>query len=112
MFCLKCGKVISEDQVFCPECLSVMEAYPVKPDTVVHIPQRAPRSPEKKHRTVSPKEQIYQLRKTVRWLMLTSAVLMVALLLTAAMLLQQLDKPNTPAGTPLGRNYTTAQQQD
>ncbi|MBO5316898.1 MAG: zinc ribbon domain-containing protein [Oscillospiraceae bacterium] len=112
MYCLKCGKEIAEEQVFCPDCLAVMEAYPVKPDTVVHIPQRAPHTPEKRHRTVSPKEQIYQLQKTVRWLMLTATVLMVVLLLTVAMLLHQLDKPSSPGGLPLGQNYTTFQQQE
>lgn len=110
MFCLKCGKEISEDQVFCPDCLAVMEAYPVKPDTVIHIPHRPVRTPERKHRTISAREQLIQLRKTVRWLMLTVAVLAVVLLLTAAMLLHQLDTPGTPTALPLGRNYTTAQQ--
>ena len=110
MFCLKCGKEIAEDQVFCPDCLAVMEAYPVKPDTVIHIPHRPVRAPEKRHHTLSAREQLLQLRKTVRWLMLTVAVLAVVLMLTAAMLLHQLDTPNAPASLPLGRNYTTAQQ--
>lgn len=112
MNCMKCGREVTEGQVFCPDCLKVMEAYPVKPDVVVHIPQRAPRSAEKKHRTPTPKEQIVQLHRTVRWLMLTTMVLAVVLMLTAAMLLHQLEKASSPAGGPLGRNYTTSQQQD
>ena len=35
MSCMKCGKEVSEDQVFCPECLAEMERYPVKPGTPV-----------------------------------------------------------------------------
>ena len=35
--CMKCGKEIPEERVFCEECLAVMDAYPVKPDTVVQI---------------------------------------------------------------------------
>lgn len=107
MTCLRCGKEVPEDQVFCPDCLAVMETCPVKPETVVHILQRPPRAPEKKYRTVSSQEQISQLRKTVKWLMLTVTVLTVALLLTAAMLLHRLQSPAGITGTPIGKNYTT-----
>ena len=113
MNCMKCGREISDEQVFCNDCLAVMDAYPVPPDAVVRIPRRAPRSPEKKYREVSAKEQILQLRSTIRWLVLTVTVLTVVLILTTAMLLHQLDKPSAPkpTGNPLGRNYTTVQEQ-
>ena len=110
MHCMKCGKEISDEQVFCKDCLAVMDAYPVAPDTVVHIPHRTPRVAEKKHRELSPKEQISQLHRTVRWLILTVTVLTVVLMLTAAMLLHQLDQVPKPVGNPLGRNYTTQEQ--
>ena len=42
MNCVKCGREISEDQVFCEICLTEMENYPVKPGTAVHIPPRSP----------------------------------------------------------------------
>lgn len=110
MHCMKCGKEISDEQVFCKDCLVMMDAYPVSPDTVVHIPHRASRPVEKKHRELTAREQISQLHKTVRWLILTVMVLTVALLLTAAMLLHQLDQTPNPVGNPLGRNYTTQEQ--
>ena len=42
MNCVKCGREIPEDQVFCEICLTEMENYPVKPGTAVHIPPRLP----------------------------------------------------------------------
>ena len=46
MSCMKCGKEVSEDQVFCPECLAEMERYPVKPGTPVLLPHRSPITPQ------------------------------------------------------------------
>ena len=37
-------------------------------------------------------------------------LLLVALILTAAMLLHQLDEPSAPAEMPVGRNYTVTQE--
>lgn len=41
MHCLKCGRGIPEEQLFCECCLEVMERYPVKPNTAVQLPQRS-----------------------------------------------------------------------
>ena len=38
MHCMKCGREIKGDGVFCGECLTVMGRYPVKPDTALYIP--------------------------------------------------------------------------
>ena len=40
MNCLKCGRDIPEEQLFCESCLKVMERYPVKPNTAVQLPHR------------------------------------------------------------------------
>lgn len=40
MNCLKCGRDIAEDQLFCESCLEVMARYPVKPNTAVSLPLR------------------------------------------------------------------------
>ena len=70
MQCLKCGREIDPEQVFCADCLAEMEKYPVKPGTVVHIPHRPPQSSVKKptaHRypAASPEEQVKKLKKRV-----------------------------------------------
>ena len=40
MTCLKCGRDIPEDQLFCEGCQEVMKRYPVKPNTAVQLPHR------------------------------------------------------------------------
>jgi len=113
MQCLKCGKDTSGDHVFCDECLSVMREYPVKPGIPIQLPQRENRAAEKNplpRREATPTEQINQLRTTIRWLLVTVAVLSVMLISTAAMLIHTLERntvrPNT-GNSDIGKNYTT-----
>lgn len=40
MACMKCGKKLGSSQVFCDECLAVMEQNPVNPNTVITLPRR------------------------------------------------------------------------
>ena len=76
MGCMKCGRDISENQVFCDSCLEVMARYPVKPETAVQLPHRKdPSVPKKAHtrrrQPPTPEEQIRVLKKRVRrWLLL------------------------------------------
>lgn len=70
MNCMKCGREIEEGQAFCPDCLSVMERYPVKPGTVVQIPKRKQTVMSKRivsrRKQFSPEEQIRRLRRLLR----------------------------------------------
>ena len=71
MNCVKCGREIPEDQVFCEICLAEMERYPVKPDTAIHIPSRAPevevkKSRFKRRRIPTPEEMVPRLKKKLR----------------------------------------------
>ena len=89
MQCMKCGKEAGQSQVFCDECLAVMEKYPVKPDTAVQLPQRKPRNTEKKpprKKEPSVEELQKQHRKVIRWMMGTIFVLTVIVLLLAGLL--------------------------
>ena len=40
MNCLKCGRDVPEEQLFCESCLEVMAKYPVKPNTAIQLPHR------------------------------------------------------------------------
>lgn len=112
MHCLKCGRETENEQVFCDECLEAMKSYPVKPGTAIQLPKRAPQEEPKRkahhRRALPPEEQVLVLRKAVRWLLATTAVLAVALAVVAAMLLYELAQPNTVQPRDLGRNYTTS----
>ena len=70
MQCMKCGRDIEGNQVFCDICREEMEKYPVKPGTVVllphyvqyNLPKRVPK------RIVPHEEQIRRLKKRSRTL--------------------------------------------
>lgn len=109
MHCLKCGKEAAEIQVFCDDCQAVMENYPVKPGTAVHLPRRDVSAQKKKssprHQEETSAEQILRLRKTVRRLLFIVATLSLLLSATAGMLLHLL--LNDDASSTIGKNYTT-----
>ena len=114
MQCLKCGKKTAEKQVFCVECLVLMEKHPVKPGTVVHIPQRQRKEADKHHgaRDVedAKENQILRQRNVIRALIGVLAVMSVVLLLTAGMLLHVMNRES--AGKDIGKNYTTTDTTD
>ena len=78
MRCLKCGRDIADEQVFCEDCQTDMAQYPVKPGTPIQLPHRAPEPPVKKKPgkekpELKPEERIARLRRRVRWLTLALA---------------------------------------
>lgn len=87
MHCLKCGRKIEDQRVFCPGCMEEMEKSPVKHDTVVRLPQRQNTPVSKKRQPIyqpfrKSADQITMLRNRVRWL--TAALIIAFLLLLAA----------------------------
>ncbi len=112
MHCLKCGKETEESQIFCPECLQMMDSYPVKPGTPVILPQRNHTSGEKANhkKEQTPEEQLRTLRNISRILLAAVAVLSVLLCITGVLLLRTLDRTAPAQEAPpnnIGRNYTT-----
>ncbi len=68
MTCMKCGREIDPEQVFCEDCLLEMKKYPVSPNAVVQLPLRRQSVPTRKaakRRTVTPEEQVKTLKKRV-----------------------------------------------
>lgn len=86
MNCMRCGREIGEEQVFCPECLADMEKYPVKPGTAVRLPQRStvqyPRKAVPRKKPPTPEETILRLRKFLRFFV---ALWLTTLLVAAAL---------------------------
>lgn len=105
MACLKCGKETENAQVFCQECLQVMANYPVKPGTKLLLPVREPVPAEKKAAGRKDRELSAEamLRRLVRGLTVTIAVLTLIICLLAGLLLWNdfVDRDNV-----IGRNYT------
>ena len=97
MNCMKCGRQLKDEQVFCPDCLAVMAEYPVKPGTPIQLPNHSetPVTPQKhtRRKIRKPEEQIARLRTTVRWLTLALLVVLLAFAVTALILVRLLDGP-------------------
>ena len=77
MNCMRCGRETAPGQVFCEECRSVMDKYPVNPDTPVHLPRQRENSVHKKpvkKKTVSYDEQIRTLKKQLRFFVIWSLI--------------------------------------
>lgn len=108
MFCIKCGKQIKEDQVFCDDCLQIMELYPVKPGTPVQLPNRsapAAKKPAQRRKPLSPKEQNNRLRKLLRWMTTALVVALLALTVTVSMLVHTVQERDMKGA--IGKNYNT-----
>ena len=113
MNCMKCGREIDGDQVFCPKCLESMAQHPVKPDVVIKLPQRKETPvkksvPRKKPRT--PEEQIRMLTRRNRLLTAILCFLLATSLLFLSLCIdyvRQLDVQKL-----LGQNYSTVETMD
>ena len=107
MTCLKCGRKTVDDHVFCSDCLAVMDRYPVKPGTPIHLPRHAFAHSSKKQpprkRTLSQEEQIERLRKRLRRSRIAGLVLLITLCLAAILLVREFAGEDIPA---IGQNYT------
>ncbi len=108
MGCLKCGGNTADKQVFCKDCLDVMQQYPVKQDTPIQLPAREYATHEKKatpRREQTPAEQLGLLRRMVKWLVAIIVLLSLLLSLTGMLLIHTLNA-GTSSNT-IGQNYTT-----
>lgn len=108
MYCMKCGKEIKENQVFCDACLVIMDKYPVKPGTHIQIPQR-PQStankPVARKKSYTPEEQVQRLRRSVKGLILALICCVLALCLTVTLLVHTVTQYRESAS--IGKNYNT-----
>ena len=80
MYCLKCGREIEDQQVYCSGCLEIMERYPIKPGTPVQLPKKNPIPAQKKQNrrgTPSLEDQLRHQRRIIK--VLISMLLVVSL---------------------------------
>ena len=108
MYCMKCGKETENEQVFCKCCLEIMDKYPVKPDTHVHLPHRNEVPVAKKQsrrRGLSAEEQIIHYKVLIRTLVALLGAVSVVLGIFIGLHFQQ-EKPVADEEAPIGQNYT------
>ena len=108
MYCMKCGKEIGENQVFCDACLEVMSHYPVPQGTPVPLPNTAAsaeKKPAPKKRELSAEEHLLRFRAATRWLSIVLASTLLVLGITISLLVHELNTPT--AANDIGKNYNT-----
>ena len=110
MHCLRCGRETENEQVFCFLCESVMVKHPIKPHTVVTIPDRAAATQAAPVRKPAWQEvDPAPLRRTIGHLRLWVGMLLAMLMLCAALLTwQELRRTDGPA---IGQNYSSITEQ-
>ncbi len=106
MNCLKCGRKMAPGLVFCEECQTEMEKYPVDPETPVILPNRAHAAPPKRARIRRPEEVSATLRRWIRFLVALCSILTISLTVTILMLLNPPEPPQESTPDP-GQNYST-----
>lgn len=109
MNCMKCGREIGEDQVFCNICLEDMEKHPVKPGIAVQLPNRKDspavrKSVTKRRQMPNPEERIKKLKKRIRGL---TVLWLITLLLLAATAYPTVQFVRDHFSLRPGQNYTT-----
>ena len=108
MKCTKCGRDTEENAVFCQRCLQDMANHPVKPGTVIQLPQRKLTSPKKsssRKRHLPPEELVIRQKRTIRWLWLALISMAFMLALSIALLLHI--NQEQPTAETIGQNYMT-----
>jgi Flp pilus assembly CpaF family ATPase len=107
MNCMKCGREIDAEQVFCAACLEEMEKYPVRQGVAILIPNRpeeTSRKPAPRKRTLTAEEQLIRMKRLVRRLaiLLAAAILaLAAVSVGAGLLIDELELKQF-----IGKNYT------
>lgn len=106
MECLKCGRPTKESNVFCQDCLTEMERYPVKPDTPVVLPKRQIKE-RRNHgiKSIRNEEMIELLQRRIKILHRIIVVLAALLVLVTGLLTVQLIRQWKQE--EMGSNYST-----
>lgn len=95
MACIKCGKDTTAGAEFCKECLADMERHPVKQGTPVILPKRddLPVLRHSKKKTVKPEQQVQQLKKISKVLVVIALTMAVIAAAAIVLLFQMVDEP-------------------
>ena len=82
MQCIKCGRDVEPEQVFCDNCRETMAKYPVRPGVVVQLPRRTEAAVKKqtlrRRPLPSAEEQVRMLRRAVRRMIVLVVLLFAA----------------------------------
>ena len=103
MYCMKCGREVEGEEVFCTECMVQMEQEPIAMNASVKIPRQPPRDSRSRRPLVHLEEEVKRLERSNERLRVW-----VILLATAVVLLSMAiyHKQVVQAVEDLGKNYS------
>ena len=81
MNCMKCGREVDDGQVFCPECLEVMEQDPIRISASVQIPRQPPRRNTPRRPAIHLEEELRRVERANEILRIWIILLAVASML-------------------------------
>ena len=102
MYCMKCGREVSDGQVFCPECRVQMEREPIHLRTSVKIPRQPPWNNKPRRPAIHYEEEVRRLEKSNE--VLRAWVLLLALA-TILLVMAVYHKEVVQVVEELGKNY-------
>ena len=103
MYCMKCGREVEGEQVFCPDCLAQMEQEPVPMNASVKIPHQPPRNSRMRRPTVHLEEEVRRLDRANQRLRAWIILLATATVLLAMALYH---REMVKVVEDLGKNYS------
>ena len=108
MYCMKCGREVEDGQVFCPECLGLMEREPIPIRSSVKIPSQPPKSNKIRRPALHYEEEVRRLEKAGERLRIWVILLAMSTILLAMAVYH---KEVTQAVEDMGKNYTIVEIQ-
>ena len=107
MYCLKCGKEVQDDQVFCEECLTGMEQEPIPINAPVVIPaQPIQKNQVFRRPVINPEEEVKRLQRFNQNLIMLLVLLVTLVILLAVLVYEQ---EFWKVVDDLGRNYSVVE---
>ena len=103
VYCMKCGREVAEEQVFCPDCLAQMEQEPIALRAPVKIPRQPPRTNRPRRPAIHYEEEVHRLEKSNEALRAWVLLLVMATILLAMAVYH---KEVVDVVEELGKNYS------
>ena len=106
MYCMKCGREVEGEEVFCPECLAQMEQEPIAMNASVKIPRQPPHNNRPRRPSVHLEEEVKRLERCNERLRIWVLLLAMATILLAMAIYH---KEVVKVVEDLGKNYSIAE---
>ena len=103
MYCMKCGREVEGEEVFCSECLEQMEQEPIPMQASVKIPRQPPKDSRPRRPVVYLEEQVKRLERANERMRIWVILLAMATILLAMAIYH---KEVVQVVEDLGKNYS------